>query len=63
MRLELEEYLWNNMGARLPRDVIQEMMDRRLINSPKQAYRTLEKWVKQRKYEYGVCIDLGWKIR
>lgn len=41
----------------LPRDIIADMLARGLINSPKQAWRTLEKW---RDYNYGVTLDLGW---
>lgn len=41
----------------LPRDIIADMLARGVIKSPKQAWRTLEKW---RDYNYGVTLDLGW---
>jgi len=67
----LEDYLWNEIHTmnnhsfipkRVPRDVINEMLDRGWISSPKQAWRTLEKWLKKRKYDYGCALDCGWKI-
>lgn len=42
------------------RDAIAAMLEEGLIASPKQAWRTLEKWCRQKRYEYGVCLDLGW---
>jgi len=68
MKKELEEYLWNEVGnpslqtKRLPRDVINEMLQRGWINSPKIAWRTLEKWTRKGMYDYGICLDLGWRI-
>ena len=67
MKKELEDYLWDRIGTpykgdKFPRDVIDEMLEKKMINSPKQAWRTLEKWVGQGIYEYGVCLDLGWKV-
>lgn len=69
MEKMLEDYLWNNFGLegnpkQIPfaRDVIDNMVEYGMINRPKQAYRTLEKWVNQRKYDYGCCLDLGWKV-
>jgi hypothetical protein len=32
-----------------------------MIQSEKQAHATLDKWVRKNLYDYGVCIDLGWK--
>lgn len=67
----LENYLWNEISLinendfiskRSPRDVIREMIERGWIKSPKQAWRTLEKWVSKGKYDYGSYLDLGWKI-
>lgn len=68
MEPDLEAFLW----ARTPhggqagerpsvRDAIGGMLRRGQINSPKQAWRTLEKWARQGKYEYGCAIDLGWR--
>jgi hypothetical protein len=67
MKRENEEYLWNRLRFAdeefvPPRDVIDEMLDKDMIQSPKQAWRTLEKWCKKGIYEYGVCLDLGWKV-
>jgi len=74
MKKELEDYLWSQISAlsykeilysqynRLPRDVIKEMIEKGWINSPQQAWRTLEKWIGKGKYDYGCCLDLGWKI-
>lgn len=45
-----------------PRDVIAYMKAMGLIASEKQAWRTLEKWSRQNKYEYGVTLDLGWLL-
>lgn len=66
MEAELEEYLWNEMekdghGHPFPREVITDMLKRGMISSPKQAWRTLEKWCDSGKYNYGCCLDLGWK--
>lgn len=62
----LEKYLWDNfeingIGKPFPRDVINQMMDYRMIKSRKQAWRTLEKWSDKGRYSYGYCLDLGWK--
>jgi hypothetical protein len=46
-------------AGRTPRDAINDMLAEGLIKSPKQAWRTLEKW---RDYEYGVSLDLGWLV-
>ncbi len=74
MEKHLEDYLWNEICAntdkeqwhsdrhRFPRDVIKEMIDKGWIKSPKQAWSTLKKWIKSGKYDYGSCLDLGWKI-
>ncbi len=72
MKKILEDYLWSEISYvndekwdsqfhRSPRDVIQEMLYRNWIESPKQAYATLNKWIKKGIYEYGCCLDLGWK--
>lgn len=75
MKKELEDYMWNEIGDpsdseawrsgryRFPRDIIEEMIANGWINSPKQAYATLEKWTKKDIYEYGCCLDLGWKCK
>ncbi len=72
MKKILEDYLWNEINYvnderwngefyRTPRDVIKEMIERKWIESPKQAYATLNKWTGKGIYEYGSCLDLGWK--
>lgn len=73
MKKVLEDYLWDEIGDprnelewhsgynRFHRDVINEMIEKGWINSPKQAYNTLNKWIKKGIYEYGSCFDLGWK--
>lgn len=45
-----------------PRDVIAYMKSSGLIQSEKQAWRTLEKWCRKNTYEYGVTLDLGWLL-
>lgn len=66
MKMENEKYLWDNfelegLGKPFPRDVIKDMVSKEMLNSPKQAWRTLEKWVNKGWYDYGSCLDLGWK--
>ena len=69
----LEDYMWNNIYHQndfgksteylhFPRDVIKKMLFFGMIKSEKQAHRTLEKWITKGIYEYGCCLDLGWKI-
>jgi hypothetical protein len=66
----LENYLWERIKdarsgtGRIPRDIIREMVEDGLIESTKQAHRTLEKWCCKNPpwYEYGVTLDLGWKL-
>lgn len=65
---EAEDYLWERVpvaGApyTLPRvrQVIDDMVAQGMIEKPKQAHRTLEKWSGKGIYDYGVCLDLGWK--
>lgn len=73
MIVHLENYLWeqiqkNDLNSftlikgRLPREVINEMVENKMIESPKQALRTLEKWLHKGIYDYGVSLDLGWGI-
>lgn len=45
-----------------PRDVIACMKSTGLIQSEKQAWRTLEKWSRRREYDSGVSLDLGWLL-
>ena len=64
-----EAHLWQRIplagepgrGAPSTREVIAEMVSKGLISSPKQAWRTLEKWARNGWYDYGVTLDLGWK--
>ena len=69
MQAHLEDYLYKQISQtrpddpRLtiwPRTVIQQMLDDNLIANPKQAWRTLEKWLRKGWYNYGVALDLGW---
>lgn len=67
MKKILEDWLWSSMqenghGFPFPRDVIEKMVKDGWINNAKQAHRTLEKWLSLGKYDYGCCVDLGWKI-
>ncbi len=72
MKKNLEDYLWNEISYvndekwksqyhRFPYDVINEMLSKGWINSPKQALRTSEKWSEKGIYNYGSRLDLGWK--
>lgn len=67
MKPRLEQYLWDRIGLAgegiFPRDIIGEMLGKGMIESPKQAWRTLEKWSRKGFYEYGVSLDLGWRIQ
>ncbi len=68
MRHELEKYLWDRMGKPYKcepfvRHIIDEMIKLNMINSPKQAWRTLEKWASKDLYCWGSCLDLGWKTK
>jgi hypothetical protein len=56
-----ELVLWNGFGAgawhRTPRDAgIALGIPRKRVN-----YLCL-KWTRQGRYDYGVCVDLGWKV-
>ena len=64
MKKPIEDYLQSRIkeSGLWPRDIIQEMLDVGMINSPKQAWRTLEKWNNKRLYDYGVTLDLGWLL-
>lgn len=68
MKPELEKYLWENMeidghGHPFPRDVINQMIENKMISSPKQAWRTLEKWSNKGWFAWGCSMDLGWKTK
>jgi hypothetical protein len=68
MTPDAEDYLWEQIigisnEGRSPREVIKEMVEWKLIASPKQAWRTLEKWLSKGWYDYGVNLDLGWKTK
>lgn len=66
MNKDQERHLYLNILLRCKpykthvRDIINEMLDEKRIDSYKQALRTLEKWSGKDIYEYGVCLDLGW---
>ncbi len=66
MHKDLENYLFERIRKiseiePMPRDVIEDMLQKGMINSPKQAWATLKKWSKKGLYDYGVSLDLGWK--
>lgn len=63
MKFHLEKYLWENIDPpnKHARCVIEEMINKGMIQSPKEAWRTLEKWTLQQKWNYGSTLDLGWK--
>ena len=61
MSPDLESHLRERIReGKKPRDVIASMVTAGSIQHPKQAWRTLEKWIRRGEYEYGVCLDLGW---
>lgn len=64
MQKYLEDILKNRMlqQCKPPRDIIQQMLRDGLIENPKQAWRTLEKWDKKGVFDYGVSLDLGWLL-
>ena len=67
MKKEFEDYLWERIptsGRNTTTNVrliIKEMIQKQMIQSYKQALCTLEKWSRKGLYDYGVCLDLGWK--
>lgn len=66
MKSEIEQEFWNRIGTPptnvpTPRSVIGMLLSEGKIQNEKQAYATLEKWMKQGRYEFGVTADLGWK--
>lgn len=77
IKTELEKYLWDNIiyagegvnysfeeyEKKTPRFILNEMLINGLINNYKQGLKTLEKWCKKGLYDYGCCLDLGWKIK
>jgi hypothetical protein len=61
MTRDKENCLWRQIKEGLsPRDAIRVMVNRGIIQSHKEAWRTLEKWAKKGIYGYGVSLDLGW---
>ena len=63
----IERRLWNairgiGQDGPTPREIIEELVSGGTIRHRKQAWRTLEKWSRQGKYDYGVTLDLGWKL-
>lgn len=61
MKPHLEEYLKLKIYSKSPRRVIEHMLKRKMIASPKQAWATLSKWTGKGLYDYGCCMDLGWR--
>ncbi|KKL47363.1 hypothetical protein LCGC14_2336310 [marine sediment metagenome] len=63
MDIANETFLWDRISTgRSPRDIISSMLVLGMIRNSKQAWRTLEKWAKKGLYDYGVSLDLGWKV-
>ena len=69
MRLDLETRLWAAVPTAQafgvngpPAREIAKMLAEGVIDNPKQAWRTLEKWARRGVYEYGVSIDHGWRV-
>lgn len=61
MKPDLEAELMRRVhDGELARDVISDLLTRGDIASPKQGWRTLEKWARKDWYDYGVSLDLGW---
>ena len=66
MTPELEKELWARikkqptLQGETPRQVIADFIARGLIQSPKQAWATLNKWTDKGLYNWGVNEDLGW---
>jgi hypothetical protein len=57
-----ERDLWNEFGVgashRTPRDAgIALGIPRKRVDY------LCHKWSRQRRYDYGVCVDLGWKVK
>jgi hypothetical protein len=66
MEKKLENLLWKNIREsdakkEAPRFFIDYMVKNNFIKSPKQAWRTLEKWLDKNLYDYGTALDLGWR--
>jgi hypothetical protein len=61
VRADLEAELMRRVhDGELARDVINDLLTRGAIASPKQGWRTLEKWCDKDWYDYGVSLDTGW---
>lgn len=62
-----EKFLWEHVPEPghvddpFVRDVIEHMLVTEMIASPKQAWRTLEKWCAEGCYDYGCVLDRGWR--
>lgn len=76
MKKILEDYLWSylpdqdqirkqldNGSRKWAVDVIEDMVRLGWIQSPKQAYRTLEKWNDKGLIDWGTSIKCCWKIK
>lgn len=68
MDAQAEEYLWRHIrfpeesDSEAPRDVIARMLRLAMIDTPRQAWRTLENWSERDLYDYGVTLDMGWRV-
>lgn len=61
MRADLEEELERRIRAgESARSIIEDLLERRAVESQKQPLRTLEKWESRGWWDCGVSLDLGW---
>ncbi len=69
MSPENEAYLWDRLPiagepiTKFTREIIDEMLEKGMINHPAQAWATLNKWCKKDWYDYGTTLDMGWKYQ
>ena len=67
-RAVAQQALWDRLpcaedvscGGRTTRDVVAALIRDGTLTR-KQAWRMLDRWTDEGRYEYGVSLDLGWK--
>ena len=58
---EDERNLWNAFGVKAPYSVPRSAGI--ALGMPRKRVDYLcAKWAKQARYDYGVCVDMGWKV-
>lgn len=63
MKREIEDELRvRTVAGEYARDVLADLLARGSIASLKQGWRTLEKWSRRGRWDYGTTIDLGWPV-